>query len=431
MAQVNEFLKPVPPSTPARPSSGGGDGGDDRERDRLNYPKAPVAGFWRRLGALLFDYVLLYFVFIGIGKLLHEPLFALGRHSSALGAVVVLLYFTLANGPVGKGRTVGKFLVGIRVRDYRGEVPSLGRSAARTVLLFPGILAAFFVSPFVFDYDTYKGLVYGNMLSGYVTFALFLGMVIAIVFNPFKQGMHDYLAKTTVQPGKGEPLAFEKIAEIIGGQWQRFHRQAMINGSATFGLLLVLLTVLSLQQLKGEKGGALYETERSLLKETFDPNVVLTMRVFPLGADPDDPAGTFTPEIAESFYASLYDQASTETMKVVLVLQRKGRWPQNLDDPTFREKIEGFATRYREDVFGTLPGEAIYPLHREEGEPVQLTKRPLVFDVRIDEALYLFFARPAYHSNAGKLEMRFPPLDESGMAVDSALEEEGPEAGSG
>lgn len=412
MTQVGEFLKPLPPrrepdgNRPAPPDK-------DRERNSLNFPVAPVAGFRRRVGALLFDFLTLYALFFAVGFVAGGPLLQLGHWSSTLAAIVVLLYFALATGPVGKGRTIGKFLVGIRVVGYDGQTPSLGRALVRTALLYPGILVAFFVGPFVFDADTYRGLVFQSMAAGYLTFAHFVGTAIAIMFNPFKQGMHDFLSRTLVQPAALPTTSFEETCEIIGGQWQRFHRQAMINGTATFLLILTLLVIMTVRGLGEDKAARLHETERGLARQHLSPTTFISMRLFPVEADPQRLRETVTPELVQSFVEDLYDADSSATLRVAMAVQSRGRWrPGDGDAAAVEARLTEFARDYQQEVFGALDSDQIYPLHRERQTPVQnLRYRPLRFDIVASESVFLFFPRPMHTRRVTAFEVDLPPLE--------------------
>jgi uncharacterized RDD family membrane protein YckC len=90
-------------------------------------PSGPRAGFFIRLGALIFDALLL-----GLPLLVLElslNLNAAARYGVSI--VVTLAYYTFFEGS-GAGQTLGKRFVGIRVIDYNtGGSIGYGRAAAR------------------------------------------------------------------------------------------------------------------------------------------------------------------------------------------------------------------------------------------------------------------------------------------------------------
>lgn len=140
-------------------------------------PTMDYAGFWLRVGAWAIDSVVLWAA-IGLISLfvsLMLPGFARAGVYVGIGIAVISmsvlllgpsLYYWLFTGL--KGQTLGKMAVGIRVVDYEGHVPGLGRAGWRE-------LGWKFVSAIVF-------------LLGF----LWIG------WDSKKQGWHDKLSKTYV-----------------------------------------------------------------------------------------------------------------------------------------------------------------------------------------------------------------------------------------
>jgi uncharacterized RDD family membrane protein YckC len=79
------------------------------------------AGFWRRVGALGIDYVVLSAA-TALVLLLPAPF-------SALGGLVPLAYFTILTARTGQ--TLGKRMLGLRVVTNAGQVPGYGRALGR------------------------------------------------------------------------------------------------------------------------------------------------------------------------------------------------------------------------------------------------------------------------------------------------------------
>src|SRR5690606_8130590 len=147
--QLAPLLKPP---TPGKSSGGGGgDGPAARERDALNMPILPVTGFFRRMGAMTFDFLLLYTVQRILAGLLKDSILAAPQASWFIAGLLGFLYFALGDGPVGKGRTVGKLLVGIRVTTLDGNVPTLLQALIRTAALYPIFLTSRLINPWAFD----------------------------------------------------------------------------------------------------------------------------------------------------------------------------------------------------------------------------------------------------------------------------------------
>ena len=76
---------------------------------------AEIAGFWRRLFAFCLDGLFLGALGACIGLFAFDQLVALGDWGRAVGFAVALVYFGAADSQLFRGRTFGKWLVGIKV----------------------------------------------------------------------------------------------------------------------------------------------------------------------------------------------------------------------------------------------------------------------------------------------------------------------------
>jgi uncharacterized RDD family membrane protein YckC len=90
-------------------------------------PSGPRAGFWRRVGALALDALVIIFAYVPLAA-------AFGSDAgSDLGLVFSIAYFTLLEGGA-TGQTLGKRALGIRVIDLaRGGPIGPGRAFIRLV----------------------------------------------------------------------------------------------------------------------------------------------------------------------------------------------------------------------------------------------------------------------------------------------------------
>ena len=133
-------------------------------------------GFWIRAGAAIIDRVLIAgieFVIASIGlDFVHFSVESFGISFSRFGfalwgvTLVGMIYGVLFIGL--KGRTPGKFLMGIQVVDSQGKVPGLGKAFMREV---PGKIVSTIV-----------------LLLGYIWVAQ----------DPRKRGWHDHISGTYV-----------------------------------------------------------------------------------------------------------------------------------------------------------------------------------------------------------------------------------------
>lgn len=410
MAQLSPFLKP-PKGAGLRPVESDKDG-DGPRRNALNLPVAPAAGFLRRFGALLFDLVLVFFVVRALGIIFGDGLIDVSPAAHYVATAGFFLYFILGNSAVGKGRTVGKLLVGIRTVRFDGAPPTVAQSAARTFLLFPGIFVGVFLAPVVFDLNVYNQWLLSFLFSSYLTFALFVGNFFSIGFNPFKQGYHDHLCKTLVVPAAAEDSGLERIKEAIGPGWPRYYRQTQFNGGLSFLLIFILLAFLTHQAMSSDDPAAEnFNRSNALAAELLGPGVQISAPVIP-------PEETMLREMEVSFERrrefldSLYDADSTDPIKVSLILTRRGRWtaaPEELD-----EQGAELARRFREEIFGALPPDAIVSPTREGISAANLDRRPLRIEVIFREEAQLFFPFHVARHVARDLELLFDPLRPNG-----------------
>ena len=97
-----------------------------------------IAGFWRRVAALLVDSLALGVFGAGLGWIWFAPFAALGSWGRLIGAAIAVLYFGFSNSRFTGGRTLGKRALRIRVVDARSRPIGLVRSGLRAlVLVFP------------------------------------------------------------------------------------------------------------------------------------------------------------------------------------------------------------------------------------------------------------------------------------------------------
>ena len=100
-----------------------------------------IAGFWRRIGAVTIDALLLGLFGAVLGLLWFDQLAALGQNGRFLGGAIAFAYLAIFNSRIGSGQTLGKRLLKIRVTDLQGSAVSFERAALRSlILLVPGIL---------------------------------------------------------------------------------------------------------------------------------------------------------------------------------------------------------------------------------------------------------------------------------------------------
>ena len=168
-----------------------GEGGPDRK----------IAGFWRRLGAIVIDLVLLGIAGMILGALLFDPLARMGAYARLIGFAIALAYFGLCNSRIGGGQTLGKRWLGVRVVDAHDQLLTLPRSLLRYAVL--GI--PFFAN----NLPVNPTLVMSTPLGYLLALVVFGGMFAIIYLYLFnrrtRQSLHDLVVGSYVE--RFEPAA--------------------------------------------------------------------------------------------------------------------------------------------------------------------------------------------------------------------------------
>ena len=156
-----------------------------------------IAGFWRRLGALIVDLLLLGVVGWLIGLVLFDTLARMGDWARIIGFVIALAYFGLLDSRLCAGRTLGNRLFDLRVINASGNSLSIPRSLVRyTVLSTPFFLNNLSVSK--------PSLVVSLVLSVVVLGGI-LSITYLYLFNRrTRQSLHDLAVGSYAVRGESE-----------------------------------------------------------------------------------------------------------------------------------------------------------------------------------------------------------------------------------
>jgi uncharacterized RDD family membrane protein YckC len=90
-----------------------------------------ISGFWRRIGALFTDTIILAILGYSLGLFLEDIFVQLGDWGRLVGLAISIAYFGVMNSSIANGQTVGKKLLNIRVVDAFNATLSLPRSCLR------------------------------------------------------------------------------------------------------------------------------------------------------------------------------------------------------------------------------------------------------------------------------------------------------------
>lgn len=159
------------------------------------WPNHEIAGFWRRLGALAIDVVLLGIVGWILGELLFDPLARMGAYAKLIGFAIALAYFGICNSRIGGGQTLGKRWLGVRVVDAHDQLLSLPRSLLRYAVL--GI--PFFANGLPLSPEQAISSLLGYLMA-LVVFGGMLAIVYLYIFNRrTRQSLHDLAVGSYVE----------------------------------------------------------------------------------------------------------------------------------------------------------------------------------------------------------------------------------------
>lgn len=152
-----------------------------------------ISGYWRRVGALVVDTVVLGLFGSLLGSLFSDTFTAMGPNAIWIGLIIAILYFSILNSAIGNGQTLGKRLFAIRVVDANNQQISLLRSFCRySILVIPyslsDLTALATPNPTIILY-----------LSSLIGVGGSFVIVYLIVFNrATRQSLHDLITGTYV-----------------------------------------------------------------------------------------------------------------------------------------------------------------------------------------------------------------------------------------
>lgn len=152
-----------------------------------------ITGFWRRIGALLIDGLILGLVGFLLGLTLENYFVQIGGWGRLIGFSIALMYFGILNSSINKGQTVGKALLKINVVDSSNQFISVPKSFLRYCILG----TPFYLNNARFTEDLLTSpLLY---LLSLIIFGGLLSTVYLYVFNRHtRQSLHDVIIGTYV-----------------------------------------------------------------------------------------------------------------------------------------------------------------------------------------------------------------------------------------
>ena len=165
-----------------------------------------------RLLAAALDYILVSGLFIALSQL--TPLaFPDGLLSVLSGGI----YFTLAHSWVGKGQTIGKSLLGLKV-IARGEtsesakgpqVISLARSLLRYLSSFGCLILLAELPPLAYRANAWVASSWKLEFHMLLAFSWFFALCLSTLLDPLHRGLHDLLGVGWYQRRRLKPVPLE------------------------------------------------------------------------------------------------------------------------------------------------------------------------------------------------------------------------------
>lgn len=160
----------------------------EETRDRVipEEPKPTIAGFWRRTAAFVLDGMLLGAVGLALGFGLFDLMSGLGAWGRLVGFGIELVYFGLLDSSIGRGQTLGKRLLKIRVADGDGSPLPVWKAMLRFTILAGPV----FFNNLALPVDPRSLLI--NIVIGLVVFGLGSISAYLYLFNrSTRQSVHD------------------------------------------------------------------------------------------------------------------------------------------------------------------------------------------------------------------------------------------------
>lgn len=159
-----------------------------------------ICGFWRRIGALFIDTVVLGVFGYAVGLFLEDTFVQLGGWGRVIGFAVSIIYFGVMNSSLTNGQTIGKKLLSIRVVDSYNSTISLPKSFLRY---------SFLAIPFSLNGAQITNEALLSYLMYPLSFIIFGGLFsisYLYIFNRVtRQSLHDLAVGTYVVNSETDP----------------------------------------------------------------------------------------------------------------------------------------------------------------------------------------------------------------------------------
>lgn len=354
-------------------------------------PRIPsLAGYWQRFFAMLLDLIFLHYFLRfsawGLGSLLFVD-----ERLTTFGAIAVFfLYFTSLNGPPGRGATIGKTIMRMRVSTLDGQIPTWGQAFTRTALFFPFVFTFHTLKPFFQEWPegTTDRLLLFLATAG-LAIATIVANSVAASFNPFKQGLHDFWSGTVVRRIGDPVIDFAGMRALLGPAWEKHYRQPQYSGRITFIIIYLGMASIFWSAVRDPKLAAPFTGSDIIAGIPALEGSHLT--TFQLVQDDGMlPSESDTSEAETSTTLSIDDPEFEGATQVRIQLSRATAWPLGADDPALEAAAEKFVRAFliAAEAADRMP-EQIEGKDRIDAEIVLSTQADLIlYAAERDHALF-------------------------------------------
>jgi len=333
---VSESVEP--PATPAEQPS---------LKSYALIPRIPsLAGYWQRFFAMLLDLIFLHYFLRfsawGLGSLLFVD-----ERITTFGAIAVFfLYFTSLNGPPGRGATIGKTIMRMRVSTLDGQIPTWGQAFTRTALFFPFVFTFRSLEPFLHEYP--EGTM-DRLMLWLATMGLAIATVVAnsvaASFNPFKQGLHDFWSGTVVRRINDPVIDFAGMKSLLGQHWEKHYRQPQYSGRITFLIIYLGMASIFWSAVRDPKLAVPFTGSEFIAGiPALEGSRLSTFQLVPNDGSELDAEPVIDSETSSTL--ALSDPEMEGATRVRIQLSRSTAWPLAADDPALEAGVQKFVRTF-------------------------------------------------------------------------------------
>lgn len=165
-----------------------------------------ISGFWRRVGALIIDTLILGVTGLLLGLLFERYFVEMAGWGRLVGFSIALIYFSVMNSSIAGGQTIGKKILDLRVVDSNNAPISFSKSVLRYFIL---------AVPFLLNGAQFSNEVLFSFLMYPISLVLFGGILSILylyIFNRMtRQSLHDLAVGSYVVNSYLDKKELEKV----------------------------------------------------------------------------------------------------------------------------------------------------------------------------------------------------------------------------